>query len=603
MVYAIADEGEIHVKGPRAEIDLLAGPFDASAGVERTGDGFRLTKPWAFLRLRDVDLQRGWWRLDCETDADLAGVEVRLGCATDPLIVLSGSRTGSERVYLRGSQGYDVATLLSPWPGDVRFAKLRLHRLNLGETVGIFGAAFSKALRHPRPFHLIGRIMQRLAAGQAVGMSVSAPVAATEAGRNSAEAMPAAPGSGTERVENWSGIRAVLDARDRVDLRAAAIVAGVFAENPGVKAIYSDASEGGKIDPKPAWDATLARVQDFSGLPVFVRSEAWQEGKPAWEQLRAIAARDGALAIARIALPLVARPSVSSVDVAILPPPQLANLPLVSVVIPTKTRLDLLKDCLEGLVETTGYPNLDVIIIDNGADSTVLQGVLDGLEGRLRVSVIADKADFNFSRLINAGARAATGEVLLILNDDILPVEAGWLHRMVESVMTPGVGAVGARLLYPDGTLQHAGVVLGFGGVCGHVYKGMTPDKVRRSARVSLPGERMAVTGACLAVKRDVFNSVQGLDERFAVSLNDIDFCLRLNEKGLRNIYRGDAVLIHRESQSRGADEASAATRRRLAGEHGLFLDRWRLLCENDPYGSPAFDPMVERGIAHRSLR
>lgn len=597
-------KGKSTVDRPQAEIDLLAASVDADAGLERTDAGFRLLKPWAFLRLRHVDLQQGWWRLECETDGDLAGIEVRIGCATDPLIVLSGSLTGSERVYLRGAQKYDVTALLSPWPGDVRFTRLRLHRLSQRETLGIFGAAIGKAIRHPRPFQLAGRIVQRFAAGQAVGMNVSAP-AVVAAGMldETTDFSSAVQASRTERLESWPGVRVVLDGRDSVDPRATAIISQLFAANPAVKAAYSDAFEGRTIEPKPEWDATLARTHDFVGLPVFVRDDVWQDGKSAWEQLSAIAECHGASAITRVALPLVARPSVSVQEIEILPQPQLACYPTVSVVIPTKTRLDLLKDCLEGLAEATGYPNLDVVIVDNGADPTVLRSVLDGLHGRLHVRVIADRADFNFSRLINAGARAATGEVILILNDDVVPIEPGWLHRMVESVMTPGVGAVGARLLYPDGTLQHAGVVLGFGGVCGHIYKGMTADQAKRCARVYRPGERLAVTGACLAVRREIFNSMQGLDERFAVALNDIDFCLRLNMSGFTNIYRGDAALIHRESQSRGDDRVSIKTRRRLAREVGLFLGLWRDACQNDPHGSPAFDPKIERASPHNSLR
>ena len=266
-------------------------------------------------------------------------------------------------------------------------------------------------------------------------------------------------------------------------------------------------------------------------------------------------------------------------------------------------RLDLLKKCLEGLSTATGYPDVEVVVIDNGSEQKVLLEVLDEARRSLKITTVVDNGDFNFSRLINAGAKAATGEVILILNDDVEPIQPGWLHRIVESVLSPGVGAVGARLLYPDGSIQHAGVALGIGGVCGHLYKGTSREEAERTAEIVYPGSRMAVTGACLAVRRDVFDAVQGFDDQLPVALNDIDFCLRLGEMGYRNIYRGDAVLIHHESQSRGADDISVVSRRRLARETGRFLGRWRHVIESDPFCSPALDRQSERGVAHRALQ
>ena len=271
--------------------------------------------------------------------------------------------------------------------------------------------------------------------------------------------------------------------------------------------------------------------------------------------------------------------------------------------LPTKVRLDLLKKCRTGLSTATAYRDLEVVVIDDGSDPKVLREVLDDARCSLKITTVVDHGIFNFSRLINAGARTATGEIILIVNGDVEPIHAGWLHRIVDPVLSTGVGAVGARLMYPDGSVQHADVTLGIGGVCGHLYKGVSGEEAERIAEIVYPGARMAVTGACLAVRCEVFDAVQGFDEQFPVAVNDIDFCLRVSTKGYRNIYRGDAVLIHHESRSRGTDDKSAVTQRRLAREIGRFLARWRSAIENDPFSSPALDPQIERGVAHRTLR
>jgi GT2 family glycosyltransferase len=285
-----------------------------------------------------------------------------------------------------------------------------------------------------------------------------------------------------------------------------------------------------------------------------------------------------------------------------IPRPSLDPAPRVSVIIPTKSNTDLLAKGLAGLRENTGYPNLEVVIVDNGSTDPRFKDVIDTASAAMDVTVVEDRDAFNFSRLVNAGARRSSGEVILLFNDDVTPIEAGWLHRMVQSALLPGVGAVGARLNYPDGTVQHAGVILGFGGVAGHLWKGTAKAAAERSPYIACPGSRLVVTAACLAVRRSVFEDVGGFDEAFAVAFNDVDFCLRLHERGLRNIYRGDAVLVHHEGKSRGKDDDSIAKRKRLAVETGKFLTRWKHFTWDDPFGSPAFDPLSESGAVHRSL-
>ena len=445
------------------------------------------------------------------------------------------------------------------------------------------------------------RIGKRLVAGQPLGMRTAGlpPEVLTN------PAQPTAVSFSTpanDHAESWPGVRVILGEGYRVDPRARAIVEDAFAMSPSLKAIYSDVREGGDVVLRKPWDIELARWHDLAGLPVFVREECWRDSEPAWPQLKALSANEDG-AVGHVPLPLADRPPQPAPILTPPPQPVLGAFPRVSVVLPTKVRLDLLEKCLAGLSNATGYPNLEVVVVDNGSDQKVLQEVLNDARRLLKIITVVDNGDFNFSRLINAGAKAATGEIILILNDDVEPIHAGWLHRIIDSLLAPGVGAVGARLLYPDGSVQHAGVTLGIGGVCGHLYKGIPTREAERTAEIVYPGSRMAVTGACLAVRRDVFDAVLGFDEQFLVALNDIDFCLRLSARGYRNIYRGDAILIHHESQSRGADDISSESRRRLARETGRFLARWRSLIESDPFSSPALDPQIERGVAHRALR
>jgi GT2 family glycosyltransferase len=581
-------------------VDFLAVPFRADKGLERSGNTFSIRRPWARLRVPGTRLRAGWWLLECDMEGGGITAEVQLSCPSDPLIVFSGQNAGAENIYLQGTGPYDIALLISPWPGSVRVKRLRLRRLSQFQALQRISAGASRVLRNPNRFELLKRIGKRLVAGQALGMRTAPSAPAV----TSAPMTPAAvhrQTSAIEHVGSWPGVRVILGDGYRVDPRARAIVEDAFATSPGLKALYSDVREGGDIVVRRGWDPELAGWHDLAGLPVFVREECWRAGEPTWPQLSAIAA-NSAGAVGHIPLPLADRPPQPAA--ALTPPlqPALGGFPSVSVVLPTKVRLDLLKKCLAGLSAATGYPDLEVVVVDNGSDQRVLREVLDDARRSLKITTVVDNGDFNFSRLINAGAKAATGEIILILNDDVEPIHVGWLHRIIDSLLTPGVGAVGARLIYPDGSVQHAGVTLGIGGVCGHLYKGISSEQADRTAEIVYPGSRMAVTGACLAVRRDAFDAVQGFDEQLPVALNDIDFCLRLSANGYRNIYRGDAVLIHHESQSRGADDISAESRRRLARETGRFLARWRSAIENDPFGSPALDPQIERGVAHRAL-
>ena len=261
--------------------------------------------------------------------------------------------------------------------------------------------------------------------------------------------------------------------------------------------------------------------------------------------------------------------------------------PLVSVVIPTRDRAELLAVALDGLLNRTVYPALEAVVVDNGSIEPATAALFARHAGDARVRVIADPGPFNFSRLSNLGAAAARGSVLVFLNNDIEVIEPGWLTELVSIAVSPEVGAVGAKLLYPDGTLQHGGVVLGAGGIAGHSHLGIARDDPGYFARMTLTHQVSAVTGACLAIRKLVFEATDGFDaERLAVAFNDIDLCLKLGAAGYQVIWTPHAVLTHHESKSRGR-EHTLEKRARFETEMNTMIERWHRQLACDPFYNP----------------
>ena len=226
--------------------------------------------------------------------------------------------------------------------------------------------------------------------------------------------------------------------------------------------------------------------------------------------------------------------------------------PLVSIIIPTRDRAGLLKRCVESIQARTDYSPYEIIIVDNGSVEPETLAFFRAIEQQ-NVRVIAETGPFNYSRLNNQAASQARGDILVFLNNDTEIDDAGWLTEMVSHAARTEVGAVGARLWYPDGTLQHGGVVLGLGGVAGHAFPHIPRGHPGYFNRAMLQQNCSAVTGACMAVRKSVFEELEGFDEvNLGVTFNDIDFCLRLTQRGYRVVWTPYANLIHHESASRG---------------------------------------------------
>lgn len=261
--------------------------------------------------------------------------------------------------------------------------------------------------------------------------------------------------------------------------------------------------------------------------------------------------------------------------------------PLVSVIIPMRDRVELLEHCLASVGAHTVYPALEVIVVDNGSTEAKTREFLAELQRAARARVLRDDGEFNFSRLNNLAAREARGDLLLFMNNDIEATSPGWLAEMVSEAAQPDVGAVGARLWYPNDTLQHGGVVLGLGGVAGHAHTGVPRGHPGYFNRAWLQHQCSAVTAACMLVKRVVFEQLGGFEERnLAVNFNDTDLCLRIVRAGFRIVWTPYADLTHHESSSRG-HHATRAQQAQFFAEASYMQQKWGRELLNDPFYSP----------------
>lgn len=287
--------------------------------------------------------------------------------------------------------------------------------------------------------------------------------------------------------------------------------------------------------------------------------------------------------------------SVGGIGFLCVTPPDPAAWPSVSIVIPTRDRIDLVRTCLAGLA-LTDYPGqIEVFIVDNGSTEKESLAYFSEIQAGGAAQVLRDDGPFNFSALNNLAASRATGEFLCLFNNDVEAIDSEWLTAMVRFAVQPDVGAVGARLLYPDGTIQHAGVAIGVGNAAGHIQRGVDPSSIVHAGWHAVTREVTAVTAACLLVSKAHYDAVNGLDEAgFGVAFNDVDLCLKLDAMGLTNIYCAQARLIHAESRSRPLDMRPDQAVR-FGRELALLQSRWSTGGYRDPRFSMNFSPSSEQ--------
>ncbi|HEY1944484.1 MAG TPA: glycosyltransferase [Roseiarcus sp.] len=325
--------------------------------------------------------------------------------------------------------------------------------------------------------------------------------------------------------------------------------------------------------------AALYHWRQGTQAPSFSESRLEQCTRAARQAIQDFLDREGEGAI------VVAAPKASRYSRVIrkIPEPK----PLVSVIVLTKDRADLLSVCADGVLNRTDYPNIELLIVDHQSKEQATRDLFGTLERDPRVTILPYAGEFNFSAMNNMAVSAAKGTILALLNNDIEVMEPGWLGEMVSHAVRPEVGAVGAKLYYADGRLQHAGVVIGVGGVAGHSFLFEGREALGYFGQATLTRAVSAVTGACLVVRKSVFLEARGLDaEAFPIAFNDIDFCLKVQSKGYRNVWTPFAELVHHESLSRGYED-TPEKKARFARECANFRDRWAAVIENDPYYNP----------------
>jgi GT2 family glycosyltransferase len=389
---------------------------------------------------------------------------------------------------------------------------------------------------------------------------------------------------------------------DRLARGALAIYAAEVATTHAAL-IYADddllSADGERRDPhfKPQWNADLFEHHDYlSGASIvrvtaegvaFLPDRQWAQSLVA----AAVSSGDPPRHVPRVLHHRRRRPDPA------LPPrvPAPSGTPdaTVSVIIPTRNHAALLEDCLRGL-RRVDYAAVETIVIDNGSDDPAALAVLAKVESD-GGTVLRLPGAFNFSALNNEAVRHATGDYLCFLNNDVEMIDDDWLRLLVRQASRANIGAVGARLLYPDHTVQHAGVFTGIGGGAGHGHRFQRADDSGYFERARLPQQVSAVTAACLVVAREKFAAVGGFDETdFPVAFNDVDLCLKLNARGWQSFYEPRATLIHHESKSRGKDSARS-NRVRFAGELAALKRKWRTDAGPDPFHHPHLSPFSEQ--------
>lgn len=381
----------------------------------------------------------------------------------------------------------------------------------------------------------------------------------------------------------------------------------------GVHVVYADDdiidNKGRRTSPhmKPDWNSELFCHFDYLTGATLLRADNNSpdlNGEADWAKVlthRAMAAtlRSGAAPV-HVACVLHHRQARHG---PIVPAPPAApcgggdTRPTLSVIVPTRNRVDLLRVCLRGLLQTEYPGKLEIIVIDNGSDDPATLEYLAALDQSV-AQVVRDDGPFNFAALNNRAVQRASGELLCFLNNDIEIRDPHWLALMAHQALREEVGAVGARLLYPDGRIQHAGVVTGIGGAAAHAHRGLLPDEEGYFHRHALPQFVSAVTAACLVISRRKFEAVGGFDaERFPVSFNDVDLCLRLQEQGWMNLYEPRATLVHHESISRGLDRDLEGSTR-LARELHALQERWHTGLASGNGAIRSADPFHHRELS-----
>lgn len=266
---------------------------------------------------------------------------------------------------------------------------------------------------------------------------------------------------------------------------------------------------------------------------------------------------------------------------------EVSGRPLVSILIPNKDQIETLDKCLNSIENLTDYDNYEIIVIENNSTEKETFEYYEKISKKEKIRVIYWKNEFNYSAINNFGAKHSRGDYLLLLNNDMEVINKDWMEELLSHCQRKEVGAVGARLYYPDDTVQHAGIIIGIGGVAGSVFVGMKRGYTGYMHRAAIQQDLSAVTAACMMIRRSVFEEVGGLEEKLQIAFNDVDLCLRIREKGYLIVYDPYVELYHYESKTRGPEDTKEKVRR-FQSEIEYMRSHWINILKN---GDPAYNP------------
>jgi len=581
-------------------IDLICAAGEA-AGAQLNSGGFQVEIPWGKYRLGEFSLDDGWY----EFRTDGSGMVLTLyDRSRFNLVELSASCGAPAYVRLSGG-AYDLSLLPGARPGRYPTTLVRFQLMPLLKRTRLLTARLFQALRDGMSLARIGELVRLALSKQTYGMRAAGAdvsdigvMSAADLERDLADVQL---GDYARRLAELAEgpVFLIRDATGNAPSSAGVgtQVYDRFTLNPDRPHDFVvRLAQGDVLTP----DALLQFAEHIVRQPQtdVILADAWVNGQPtarvAWDPLLYAAGAPTPFAHRRDVTPQVTFDNQAAFSIIEVPlaksdaacafvddPVPTDRLPC-SVIIPTRDRADLLAACLDGLFDKTSWPH-EVIVVDNGSVELETFALFEHYTHRGLKIVRADMP-FNFSTLCNLGAEAAVHDYLVFLNNDVVLHRSDWLHHMMALAELPQAGAVGARLLYSDGRLQHGGVMLGLTQLCGHLWRGLSQAGQRSEPRLACSSLRSAVTAACLCVAKDKFFAVGGFDEiRFPVTLNDVDLCMKLSDRGWLSILSAGAEAFHLEGESRGVDLDPVKMARRLS-ELNAFHSRWRDRLVHDPW-------------------
>ncbi|PWB82662.1 MAG: glycosyl transferase family 2 [Methylocystaceae bacterium] len=405
----------------------------------------------------------------------------------------------------------------------------------------------------------------------------------------------ARPDDAGEAVLQDADFVAFLRAGDELAPQALACFAEETARAPQARLLYADeivrTDVGDRPTFKPNWSPVFEAARPYLGRCVFwgnsLRRAPDRLGDCVPPALDAASTALRSHEVAHLRRWLMSRDDDETVAAVAQAPSVASSAPSVSIILLTRDRPDILGPCIDSVLQRSTHPSFELIVVDNGSSRDDTQRILDSAAKDERVRIVKRPGPFNFAALNNDAARSASGETLVFLNNDTVVVSGDWLEQLARQAVDPAAGAVGALLLFPDGRVQHAGVVVGLGQDAGHFGALAPPDAPSWLDRVRHLHETSAVTAACMAVERRKFEAVGGFDTvNLPIEFNDTDLCLRLAERGWTSRYVPTVRLIHLESATRG--NAMFRPMSVYAKERDYFRRRWRSVIRDDPFYHPA---------------